>query len=105
MHVNPLDFTDEDAFREAVDEADAEFFGRFGSPEAAAVREYASIAGSEHPDRAWILSPYDTWERNPHYQGPPVRHPDDDYDYDEPEVPPQAGRAAYLIADSDDIPF
>ena len=34
-------------------------------------------------DTAWILSPYDTWERNPFYSGPAVPHPDDwDQDYD-----------------------
>jgi hypothetical protein len=42
-----------------------------------AVREYACNYGMDHPDRAWILSPYDTWERNPFYQGPPVPHPED----------------------------
>jgi hypothetical protein len=49
-----------------------------------AVREYARNAGSENADQAWILSPYDTWERNPFYVGPPARHPEDDYgDYDD----------------------
>lgn len=26
---------------------------------------------------AWILSPFDTWHRNPLYSGPPVPHPED----------------------------
>lgn len=47
-----------------------------------AVRQYASAYGAEQPDSAWILSPYDTWERNPFYNGPPVRHPED---YDDAE--------------------
>lgn len=30
-------------------------------------------------DQAWILSDFDTWERNPHYNGPPnPRHPEED---------------------------
>ena len=41
-----------------------------------AFKEYARNAGAEDPDRAWILTPWDTWERNPAYQGPPVMHPE-----------------------------
>lgn len=44
-----------------------------------AVREYARNVGHEHSDAAWILSPFDTWERNPFYVGPPQPHPEDDY--------------------------
>lgn len=44
------------------------------------LREFARNAGAEQPDRAWILTPWDTWEPNPFYSGPPVRHPEDDYD-------------------------
>lgn len=47
-----------------------------------AIKEYARNAGADHPERAWILTPWDVWERNPFYQGPPQRHPeayDDDY--------------------------
>ena len=47
-----------------------------------AVRQYAYAYGEEEPEKPWILSPFDTWERNPHYVGPPVPHPED-YDYDE----------------------
>lgn len=43
----------------------------------AAVDQYAAAHGAENPDHAWILSPFDTWERNPYYTGPPVRHPED----------------------------
>lgn len=42
-----------------------------------AVAEYASEHGRLDTDRAWILSPFDTWERNPFYQGPPQSHPED----------------------------
>lgn len=41
-----------------------------------ACREYAAAVGSEHPDRAWILTDYDTWEPNPYYVGPPRMHPE-----------------------------
>lgn len=47
-----------------------------------AVRQWAWVYGEEHPEQAWLLSDYDTWERNPHYNGPEQRHPED-YDYDE----------------------
>jgi hypothetical protein len=45
-----------------------------------ACREYARNVGAERPERAWILTDYDTWERNPFYSGPPARHPEDDSD-------------------------
>lgn len=42
--------------------------------------EYALNAGAMQPDVAWISTPWDTWERNPHYTGPEVRHPEADDD-------------------------
>ena len=33
--------------------------------------------GRYYPDRAWLLSPFDVWMRNPFYSGPPVPHPED----------------------------
>lgn len=51
-----------------------------------ALAEYALNAGRENPGRQWILTPWDTWERNPAYAGPPQRHPEDDHD----EEPPMA---------------
>jgi len=48
-----------------------------------AAREYAMNVGRENPQRAWILTPYDSWEPNPFYSGPPVRHPEDDPEPDE----------------------
>lgn len=43
----------------------------------AAVGQYASAHGADAPDSAWILSPFDTWEKNPHYKGPKQPHPED----------------------------
>lgn len=43
-----------------------------------AVREYAENVGQENADRQWILSPYDSWERNPFYRGPAQPHPEED---------------------------
>jgi hypothetical protein len=43
-----------------------------------ACKEYARNYGSDHPERAWILTDFDTWERNPFYSGPKVPHPEDD---------------------------
>ena len=48
----------------------------------AAINQYAGAYGAEDPKRAWILTPFDTWERNPYYKGPPVRHPEDDQNDD-----------------------
>jgi hypothetical protein len=45
------------------------------------VDQYTSVYGAERTDSQWILSPYDTWERNPYYTGPDQGHPEDDYDY------------------------
>jgi hypothetical protein len=46
-----------------------------------AVSQYASAYGAESQDSAWILSPFDSWERNPFYNGPPQPHPEDDSQY------------------------
>jgi len=46
-----------------------------------AVRQYAYVYGEEREEDEWILSPFDSWERNPHYRGEPGRHPED-YDYE-----------------------
>lgn len=46
--------------------------------EAEAMQEFARNAGDEFADRAWLLTSYDVWVRNPHYVGPPQRHPEDD---------------------------
>lgn len=43
-----------------------------------ACREYVSNIGEMDPDRAWIVSQYDTLEANPHYAGPIVPHPYDE---------------------------
>lgn len=43
-----------------------------------ACREYARNVGMYHPERAWILTDYDTWEKNPFYSGPPVPYPEDE---------------------------
>lgn len=49
-----------------------------------AVREWAWSVGRDYPNAQWLLSSYDTWERNPHYRGPEQRHPED-YDFDDHE--------------------
>lgn len=44
-----------------------------------ALAQYADAYGAEQPDREWICTPYDTWERNIHFTGTPSgRHPEDD---------------------------
>jgi hypothetical protein len=43
-----------------------------------ACKEFAANVGSEDTERAWILTPFDSWERNPYYCGPAVPHPEED---------------------------
>jgi hypothetical protein len=49
-----------------------------------AVREWVWVVGRDIPDQEYILSDYDSWEKNPFYLGKPGRHPEDyDCEYDE----------------------
>lgn len=34
-----------------------------------ACREFARNVGAECPEREWISTPFDSWERNPFYRG------------------------------------
>lgn len=70
------------------------------------VREYARNHGHMNPEQAWILSPLDSWEKNPWYHGPAVPHPessDSDEGYDENEIVPV--RVIVNKDDPDHIPF
>jgi hypothetical protein len=50
----------------------------------AAIAQWAGVEGAYRPDDEWVLSPYDTWERNPHFTGVSSgRHPEDDCEPDE----------------------
>lgn len=63
-----------------------EEFGPKATP-SEAVAEFGRNAGMDNPDRAWLLHDWDVWVRNPFYSGPPVPHPEDDYEpADEPAV-------------------
>ena len=64
-----------------------------------ACREYALNVGRERLEQAWILTDYDTWQRNPFYTGPAVRHPEDDYYEDEGDDVPRG------TVEDEDIPF
>lgn len=73
-----------------------------------AVAEYAREHGRLNLESAWILSPFDTWERNPFYRGPAQRHPED-YSYDDeqndaPYVEP-APQPVLPPSQWEDIPF
>ena len=48
-----------------------------------AVREWVWNVGQDRADQQWVLSNYDTWERNPHYTGPDQGHPEDEHYEDE----------------------
>lgn len=66
--------------------------------------EYAANYGEEHPDVEWISTPYDSWIRNPKYNGPRGRHPDDDSDYSGSKAF-QGGQGDALASADDDMPF
>ena len=74
-----------------------------------AVSEWVWAYGSEHPDRAWILSDYDTWHKNPFYQGAERRHPEDygfdDEDEDECPCDYTCPPNVWLDVVDEDIPF
>ena len=46
-----------------------------------AIEEQKQIFGMENPDKQWILTSWDSWEKNPYYSGPDQRHPEDDREY------------------------
>jgi hypothetical protein len=54
---------------------DEDRFSQIATP-ADACREYARNVGATCPERAWINTDFDTWERNPFYTGPDVPHPE-----------------------------
>lgn len=41
-----------------------------------AYNEMVRNLGSDRPDHQWILTSFDTWERNPSYVGPDQPHPE-----------------------------
>jgi hypothetical protein len=41
-------------------------------------RAAANELGAANPDSCWILTDRDVWHRNPYYQGPVTRHPEED---------------------------
>lgn len=48
--------------------------------------EWAWRTGEKNPERCWLLSGYDVWVKNPHYQGVEQRHPEDDSGLDDTDV-------------------
>jgi hypothetical protein len=81
---------------------------RLATP-ADAMREFAeNVGGTEHNAKyAWLLTDYDVWVRNPHYVGPPQRHPED-YDLDEEGMPAPAAPVREfprIAVEDEDIPF
>ncbi len=44
-----------------------------------AILEWVWNIGKDFPNEQWLLSDYDTWERNPYYFGPQQKHPEDYY--------------------------
>ena len=59
------------------DDALAQEAMALGDYNSMATRQYADAHGSVDTAAAWILTPFDSWERNPHYVGPAMPHPED----------------------------
>jgi hypothetical protein len=59
---------------------------RLASP-SEAIAEFGRNAGMDNPDQAWLLHDWDVWVKNPFYSGPPVPHPESDWEgpYDDAE--------------------
>jgi hypothetical protein len=83
-----------------------------------ACREYTYAVGAERPEQPWILTNYDTWERNPYYRHTagrpyPPRPDCDEWELDAwesdqwcPERPPVAQIIRPVrVVDDADIPF
>lgn len=70
--MRATDFYSEEEYEAALNERVA--------TDADAMQEMAWNVGAAKADRAWLLDDRDAWVRNPHYVGPAVRHPEDDYD-------------------------
>ena len=68
-----------------------------------AISEFARNVGADRPDQAWLLTSYDSWVANPFYQGPAVRHPEDDQDDDERGDDGFPGESAPFF--NDEVPF
>ena len=43
-----------------------------------AIQEQIQIFGFENQNKQWILTSWDSWEKNPYYNGPDQQHPEDD---------------------------
>lgn len=67
-----------------------------------AIREWA-VNVNAPAEQEWILSDYDTWERNPRYRGKPGPHPED-YPVDYEEFVDQHDRKVARDEVFDDIP-
>ena len=44
------------------------------------VDTWAFYEGKYNPNSPWLLHPCDVWVANPHYEGKPVGHPENDCD-------------------------
>ena len=104
-------FYSEDQLREYEDSMAQDCMSQ-GEYMTAALHQYGAAYGETMPERAWILTPFDTWEKNPYYVGPPVRHPEDDCYDEEEDVPAFTKRrleAAFenqlVDPEFDEIPF
>ena len=76
---------------------------------AEADRQYAYAIGEQNPDWAWVLSDRDVWYPNPHYSGPPVPHPESEWQGTDEEyrqmLAGQTATPAPVQPDDDDVPF
>jgi hypothetical protein len=78
-----------------------------GTPTQEANEEMRQIFGMENPDKQWILTDFDSWERNPFYSGPEQQHPEDSTPPElwTPYVAPTPEPPSDEPINEDEIPF
>ena len=70
-------------------------------------REMAFHLGAANPDKQWVCTDFDVWEKNPFYSGPEQPHPECDIYPEGAEMlpPPPAEIHVPELAGDDEIPF
>lgn len=81
-----------------------------GTPIQEAMEEQRFIFGQENPEAEWILTSWDVWVKNPYYNGPSGRHPEDDEREELPPPPAEIFVSEEILAirqeeNDEDIPF
>lgn len=70
-----------------------------GTPMQEAHAEMIQIFGMEQPEKQWILTNYDVWEKNPYYHGPEQQHPECCYSAEQWEWSQEMDKANKRVAE------